>query len=314
MKYNILIYIPSLKETWKFKSITTHQQREMCKALISADSVPEIFIESVNELIAECVFSKHNIEQLDLIDKLIIILKLRCESIGDSVELVLKKNNKDYNVEYNFFDVLEPLSTFAQNVQPLTLESNNFKLKCSIPNIREELSILQLTNKVEITYEDLIPIFVDYIVLHNQIIDLKKVDRESQIKILEILPAVFYKNITDYISKILDQINVIKLYSFNEQTINLTFGSVYLDYIKFVLREDLYKVYQEIYVLNKQINFSSDYIEVMSPLEREMYISFLKQEHQQSSPPPQMPDQPMHNLDTANDISQFDSFAQSMGG
>ena len=87
MYYSIVIKIPSLNEDWNFKSITTLQQKEICKSLLLDNNT--LLLNTLNKVLNQCLDPINSINSLTLTDKIVILLNLRWESIGDTIEILV---------------------------------------------------------------------------------------------------------------------------------------------------------------------------------------------------------------------------------
>ena len=94
MFYSVSIKIPSRDEEWEFKPINTLQQKELCKVMLLNNEL--LFINTINKIIIQCLDPKHNFVNLTLVDKFIILVKLRWESVGDSIDIEIEKGNNQF--------------------------------------------------------------------------------------------------------------------------------------------------------------------------------------------------------------------------
>jgi hypothetical protein len=246
-------------------------------------------------------------------------MKLRCVSIGSTTEFEAEKDSKKVKITYSFADILETIYTITEQLHHLVIENNNIEIKCNIPNIFCELDIIDVSQKSSLTYEDIMPYFVEHIKINNKHIVMRELPYEAQMRVLHTLPTTVIDNIQLYITNIIQQFAAVTIYNFDSTEIKFSFiGTLYTDYIKFIFRENMYKIYQEIYILSKHVNMSAEYIEKMTPLEREMYISFFKQENKTSSeglPPQQdIPISPAQEPVSDFNIDSFDDYKNIMGG
>lgn len=316
--YSLEIPICSLKELWKFKPITTALQKDLCKSFFE-DNSNDFFIEYINTFLRECTHPSHDIFQLSIIDKLIILIKLRCASIGSTTEFEAERDNKKAKITYSFTDVLVDIYNIAEQQDSLTVSSSNIVLKCNIPKLDREIDLLKISAKESITYEDIIPFFIESIKIQNKTIEFKSLPYAAQLHTINALPAILIQDVHSYILNIIEQYSKVILYNFNNTEVKFNFiGALYNDYIKFLYRENMYKIYQEIYILSKHINMNAEYIEKMTPLEREMYISFFKQENKASSNElPANQEIPITNTEVpVSDFSldSLDEYKNIMGG
>ena len=131
------------------------------------------------------------------------------------------------------------------------------------------------------------------------------------------LPANIITKINSYIERILSNFNEIIIYNIINKKINFTLlGELFTDYCKFIVKDNLHSIYQEIYILNKHINMSSEYVEKLTPIEREIYIASLRKENKISTEniptSPQAVPIPQNNQYPS--LDSIDTFKHTMGG
>lgn len=307
MYFLINIEIPSLNEEWRFKAINTLQQKELCKVLLLNNN--NALLHLLDKIIINCLDPVYDFTKLTILDKIVILLKLRCESIGDSLEIEVQKDGKKFNNTYNFFDVINKINKVCSSITPLYINEGIFKLTCNLPYIGNEINIVNIMSRENVTYTDVLPFFITNIEINDEKVILSAKDIE---KLLAVLPASLYQKLVSHAKDILDNIHTIEIYSFFEEIVYLSFSSVYIDFLKFSFKEDLYGIHQEIYLLSKNAGFDSQYIENMPPLERQLYISFITQERQQHNASQQTT--PTMSEIPDNNIDQYDTFMNTMGG
>ena len=312
--FNIAIYIPSLQEKWRAKPYNTFHQKEICKVLYEEDDI--LFIETVNDILTECIHPKHNINRLTIVDKLLLLLKIRCIAAGTTMEFESEtEDKKKYTINYNFYDIYVKLHNISVDIKPLKINSNNFEIQCYLPLIGQEIAINN-SIKNNISYEQLLYYFIDYIKINNHTFNIRELDEHNQSQLINILPITIVKDIQIYIDNIITKFNEIIIYNLFDKKISFSLiSNLYTDYCKFIIKDNLHSIYQEIYILNKHINISSEYIENLTPIEREIYISSLRKENKSSSsdlPANAAVDNNMIPQD--NIIDTIDEFKYSMGG
>jgi len=314
--HTISISILSLNEQWLFTPLTTRQQKDICKIIIEIKDNYTHFISVINTIIlnnlAFIYHSKFN--SINLIDKLIIILHLRCVSIGSETELHLQKEDRQYNYTYKFTDIIDQIVNCFQQYSLPIIEEGNMKVICSIPLISEESSLISIHKNQNLTYSDLLSFFVQKIIIADSVIECSQLSTIERNKIINTLPALLLNKIINAIEYIIQHFSTVLLHSVMDVQIKLNFvGTVYIDFIKFILEYNLYNIYQEIYALNKHGNIAADYIETLTSMERELYISFIKQENQPTG------DQTSTNdvavpLPLNDPLQDLDIYKQTVGG
>lgn len=305
MFYSVSFKIPSQNKNWEFKSINTLQQKEICKVMLMNDD--QLLIDTFNQIIVQCLNPKYDFNLLTLLDKLLILIKLRWESIGDSIDIEIEKDSKKYNSTYSLVEIAEKFYIASQEINILQIEEKNIKILCSLPRVQDEFNFLQEISQSDATYDSIIYYFINEIKIDEINYNLTALEIKE---ILNNLPAHIYQKILSYVKFCLDRLYKVIIYSYLEEEIYFNYNKNYIDFIKFIFKEDLYGIYQDIYILNKTANFNSEYVDSMSPLERQLYISFIVQEKQQNSKVPPTQEEVKINSPSGT----FDTYMNQMGG
>ena len=192
LMYSIEIPIISTLENWRFKYITTFLQKEICKALFEETNYT-LFNDIINNVIKECAHPQHNIELLTILDKLIILLRLRSISIGNVLNFSIEKNNKKYNVEYNFNKILIDIYNIYKEIPVFSCQKNNLEIKCGVPYIKWESSLIE---------DNSIVYFIKSLKIFNTDTNFSNLNREDQTTLLSKLPASIILEINNYIINI----------------------------------------------------------------------------------------------------------------
>lgn len=315
--HSINIPIFSLDEVWQFKPINTLQQKNICKILIESADNYSLFKETVDKVIIKCLDKKHRhkYNNITLLDKLIILLKLRCSSIGWEVELETERDGKRVKFNYSFLNVLENAAEIAKNIKPCVIEDKSIKLICNIPSSYRELALFEATTLESFSEETILPYFIEKIIIQGADIHLSSLDTNQQLSVVSVLPVFLIKKIQEYMYNILNTLSNIIFYKVFDTTINFNiFGKTYAEYIKFIFEEDLYNLYQETYILTKHANMAAAYVDKLTALERNIFISLLKQENQTQESSSEREDTTNITNIPGNDIDSLDIYKQEKGG
>lgn len=312
--YNTLVYIPSQKEKWKVKPYNTFHQKEICKSLYEEDD--SLFIDIINTILQDCIHPSHNFYNLSLVDKILLLLKIRCVAAGSNVEFESETaDKKKYTLDYNFYDIYIKINNLAVDIVPLNISLNNFEIECYIPSLSYEDNINNIfKNKENVSYEDIMIYFIKYIKINSTIYHLNDIQKEIQNQIINSLPVNIIEKIFKYIQDTIAKFNTINIYSVFDNKVPFTFlGNTYTDYCKFAVKDNLHSIYQTIFILNKYAHMSSDYIEKLTPIERDIYIANLRKENMKSTDETSISNSnipiPQESL-----LDSIDDFKNAMGG
>ena len=176
--------IPSLQKEVSFKQLSTEQLKSILKTVVDSPIYNSQFIVTINRIIKEnCATETINTDQFTIYDKIIVLFKLRLESLSSEYEVNFteeeqKKQTCPAIYSLNLKDHFEKFITKNHQFLPLTIEHNGCKVICTIPTISTE-------NKLEQE-------------LHKNI----KIEVESTDELREIVGETFINELTKYISTV----------------------------------------------------------------------------------------------------------------
>ncbi len=287
MDFEYSAWVPSLKKDIFIKEITTHQQKEIIKSISSPYTFE--FVKTLDTLLKENISSRIKLGNLNLVDKLAILLKMRSQSIGSSVSYSFKCDHCEKNISTKV-----PLIPIVNKLNKLNLK--NTKIKCDqliitlgIPTISNEIllekeSYLSM-NLEKAQFEDLflrdVIIYLKSIKLLKTNILVDKMTIKNRLKCIEKIPVKVLVEIRAKIKELKEHLNEVTiidvecLCGHKPITFKLNVdNSSYLQFVKSIFDENLHNVYQQIYYMTNILHFTPDYIEKMVPCERDIYWGY----------------------------------------
>ena len=140
MKYKYTVWVPSLQKDIFATELTTRQQKELLKSTLVSNNIE--FIENSNSILKENLDTE--IDNLTLLDKLVILLKMRIKSIGSLMEyeFTCEHCNKRNKNKLDLIPILNKLNQFNLNLEQL--KDTLIELDYDIPNIKNEQYLNQL--------------------------------------------------------------------------------------------------------------------------------------------------------------------------
>ena len=239
------IWIPSLQKEVMFREINTSQQKRLIKSVIDSPIYNTEFIFAITQIIKENCIEDIIVDDLTILDKLFICLKMRSVSISDTFEIEFEKFGKQHKRGLSLIKVYDD----AKNVIDLSaLEAKTFSdsvysVSCCIPTIKTEFSLeKELRNKVEdinVQSPDEVrnmigEMYITEIIKFISELSIKSEDEEIQIPfndqitfknriaIIERLPAKLIEQLIKYISQVkkeLEKVVLIKTSAIDEEGI-----------------------------------------------------------------------------------------------
>jgi hypothetical protein len=243
------------------------------KSLVGDNPNPEIIINNFNNIISKLTnLTIENINDLTFVDYFLLLLELRSTSIGDTIFAELT-DSTDTKVEININKIIETLKNIDNKKFLIPDQVNNFVVTYRLPTINECLYINQKEN-LDTVYS----FFIDKVTCNNFEVDFKNQKLENRLKVLEQLPAkltaaAFKK--TYEIIQYFNQINLLSTIPFlKNKTLAFNFNINNIIFLfKLLFGDQLMSLYDNIFLLCKQTNFTPEYIENCTPGE---YYLFLK--------------------------------------
>ena len=309
--YNTEIFLSSINKTISIKNFNTTFQKELCKAFLEGNSKnTNSYVNNVLSCITDT-----DISNLSIIDKLLILLKVRSRSVGNVISLSFKKDNKKYDIEYSVSNIYTEVLNI--DIKKESIKQGDILINMYIPRVYDEEHLFFNSDKENFDYEDIIFFFIDSISIKDKNFSFKDLTFEQRKKVISNTFTVnTIKEVKNYILKVTDCINKIILYKDLDSTLylNIIDGSLF-DYIKFLFNENLYNIYQSIYILTKHVGLSAEYIENLTPIERDLYLKLLEKENAEMSKA-NNDGESNENINIPNNTSLdgLDSYAAMKGG
>lgn len=208
------IFIPSLEKEITFKQLTTEQLKKILKTLLDSPINNQEFNLTFNSIIKEnCITSDIDTNNLTILDKQIILLKTRIESV--SPEYIFKTaddSKQTIDLNYNLENFIAKQIKFL----PETITIKNCSLVCSLPtleienkfekelsqNIKQDINTSEdLRNIIGVTFINEITKFINHVTINDTVINLLTYNFKDRVKVIESLPTSLINNVIKYIEK-----------------------------------------------------------------------------------------------------------------
>lgn len=215
------VYLPSLQKTTPFKQLNTEQLKQILKASIDSPIYKTQFTLTVNKLIKENILDETiNINNLNIFDKLLFLLKTRIESISPTYTFYFTEDeiNENSLTQQSFtINLSEIYNNFVASkpvYEKNSYKNNNYEVVAALPNILTEdrlekelhenvklqvTSTDELRNTIGETFINEITKYICELKVNEQAIDLNKFTFKDRIKIVEQLPVTSINEILKYI-------------------------------------------------------------------------------------------------------------------
>jgi hypothetical protein len=270
MYYNYTITFPFSKIKLNYKEITTNDQLFLAKSRLSFNDNLSYF-EFIKNIFKNNIENSSIIDQIDMVEFLMFIIKNRIICTGNVIEIKTEKDNQTANVKIDLNILLKNIyNSFDKEL--LYINTEKFKIFLGFPCIKDYKSIFNLNKK---TF-DIIDSFYLFVKNINNV-DLYNLPNIDRKKLYYNLPMSVTEKIKNNILKILENMNTCNYFNidfFKNFKINVLNES-YIEMIKFLSLYDIEGIHREIYLLS---NMNPSYLLNTSPIERKMYLNFFIQE------------------------------------
>lgn len=285
--YNHSVDLPFTKKKLVFREINTEEQLFLAKANFShsndKESLYDYFL-FVKKIIENCLENKNILNEINVIEYILFLVKLRILSIGLNIDLLLKQKNKT-KIQLNLKNYLLNLykaSEFLEKEENNLIQDKNIEIKLNWPflNSLEFFSKMILENKNEYEmFTESIQEYIEYIKIKNKKISLNNFNTEEKIKLTNNLNLKIKNKIQEKIIealKILVTSEVFDVSTFKTQKFNF-YNLSFIEHLKLFFSSDVKTLYQEIYILSS-CHLNPEYIMKISPSERKVYFSIIQEQ------------------------------------
>jgi len=239
------VWIPSLKKNVMFREINTSQQKRLIKAIIDSPVYNTEFIFALRKIIKEnCVDTSIDVDELTIMDKLMIAMKMRSVSVGDSLELQVPvgegEDKRTIQRAVSLEKLLKDLKKKVKipKVEIFSDDKNVYEVTCGLPTILNEYKLEDEMRKNNETrdiknYDELRQsvgdVFIGEVAKYirglaikegDQLtkIDLNALSFRNRITLIEKLPEQITKQVVNYIDKVKKELDKVTLVSVNVGT------------------------------------------------------------------------------------------------
>lgn len=139
------VWIPSLNKEIMFREINTSQQKRLIKSIIDSPVYNTEFIFTLRQILKEnCIDTKINVDELTILDKLFIAIKMRSVSIGDAVEIeITGEDDKPITRGIGLTKIIDSAKKKINVPKPKNIKDDSgvYTVECSIPSILTEYKL-----------------------------------------------------------------------------------------------------------------------------------------------------------------------------
>jgi len=276
------VKLPGLdKKIWA-KELTSKLYRDLVKSLYNTDSTA--FLQHLNFII-EHVSPGILQEDLNVIDKVILLLNMRAISINPDLKLkaTCPITKKEFEKNIKIEEVLSKFENFKYNGN---VECDGIKISHSIIKAKDEFNFIDIDQEKLFSYR--LASSIDSICVDNKDILFKDLSFEERVQVVETLPLNVTTKVQESLSSIEEELSKTKLLS-----IHSPFAKVYvvdipvstnvvvlLEFCKSVFNDDLGNLYRLNFNLVNKAGFTPEYADSIPPSEQLLYWMYFVQQAQ----------------------------------
>lgn len=296
--YNYIVDLPFSKIKINFRELNTNEQLILAKANLSFGDDKESFYDYHNfvlSVINKCVKNKKDLMDINIIEYILFLTKLKIISNGSQLEFFLNSNNKNKTkVKIDLKNYLSSLynASCVLNDENNIITENNIEIKLNWPNIKSILTFFNflISNKNNDRFmEDTTIEFIEHILIKKNKILIKNFNFTEKNEFFNQLPCSIRLKIIERVCGILEKLfehDLFDISLFKDQKFNF-YNLSFIEHIKLFFSYDVKSIHQEIYFLSS-LGLPPEYTLKISPNERKLYFSIIqehkKEQNKESSP------------------------------
>lgn len=266
------------------KELKVKHFKILLKSLLGDNPNPENALLNIFSILEDITsLSKNELKDLSIIDFLILIVYIRCISIGSSIQLEVK-DDKNTKITLNLNKVINTLEQI--NNYNYIKSVNDLLIEYQVPNIYNFLSFNDYNNDILIVKNHIKSLTFK----NKQVLQISNIDNKTFQDIFNLLPANYsaeiFKHVTEIVG-ILNQINLLDYLNNENFILRLTSNTV-IFILQILFSKNLYPLYENIFALCKFANLSPMYIEDCTPGEYIIYTKmlerFIKEQNAKNKP------------------------------
>lgn len=270
-----------------YRELTSKEQLYLSKAyhlLPLQDDYLEDYGRVLRSITESCVENKEDLKNINILEYVMFLCKLRIMSIDEIIELQFKsanledetKHNLSIKISLNLSQFMHKLYTVCKEILfHQIIQIDNFICKLNWPNIKCEEYFLQ--RKENLLY-DSIPMFIETFNFNNKTVHLNNFTIKQKIELFEKLPQKYQTKIQENVLKIIKKFSEATFFSEHvSEYIKFNFFNLsYQNFLRMLFTEDLKSLYKLYYIFMSK-NIPPSYVDNMTIAERNVYFSLIQE-------------------------------------
>jgi hypothetical protein len=281
--YPYALQFPYTGTTLIFKELTSLQQITLNKINSTLPPTPEYrvdYFKILIDIISDTLKHKEKLTELNLVEFLMFLIRLRAVSIGSAIEFSVedKETDKNKKISFDIYTLLNNIFNISSYIEKYQfIEDNNVCIKLTWPFLMSEENFLSsLKKEYSQRFMDSMYEFIENIEIGSQVFNFKNYNKEQKEKMFDLLPLSVKNIIQTNVVSLLKEASEEKLFEieqFESYRFEL-FNCTLQDIIRFLFVNDEQVLMKEnLFLINKGLSLNDIYN--MSPLSKTNYINLI---------------------------------------
>jgi hypothetical protein len=187
------LVIPSTQKKVKYRPFTVKEEKIL---LIAQESKEEDqILDSVMQVIQNCVQDDINVEELAMFDLEYILVQLRSKSVSNLIEFKIDDNGSTYGLS---MDLNEMSVDFQQNHSKNIIIGDNATLVMKYPTIKELWSYMKSNNDDTESLFKVLVSCVDMVVYNDEVYKMKDQTEKERMEFIESLSSKSMSDVKNF--------------------------------------------------------------------------------------------------------------------
>jgi len=292
------IVLPFSKKVFWTRELTTKEHLAILKSHITTKNYKEEYARSVRSILSSCLKSDYKLENINIFEYLFIVLKIYSVSCNITKNIFFStkdlQKNTDIKVKYiisipkliyDIYSILKDVKFKPLNCR--TSKGKKFIVELDWPMLKEEdwlINNIFDNNNINSKAYELVLKFVKTIQLTESNTIYSREDNNfnkilklcfDYVEDFDVIQQEVFSNIELITKKNLivsDDVNAPRL------ILQLLNGGV-TDFYNFIYEEDVSNIYQEIFLVQKEMGISYE----LPPIERRLFVEIIKKSQQKNT-------------------------------
>ena len=267
--FKITVYLPCSKIHVNLRQFNNFEYKTLLKMF--ANKNYKETNDHINTLLQNCVDIK--ITHLNFIDKLILLLNLRCVSISDIIVQTIKLETSTAKINYSVYTLIDKLVNFNYpNLNNLYIKKDNIEIKLTTP-----------TNLFIDTTD--VSNFIGTVNIKNKSYCIEELTYPIRVEFIDNLPGVILTELYEHIYNFKEILGKLEIMQLRTDIDKKEMHSIYLhidqthmfQFVNVLFNEHLSNLFLKQFILSKHHNIDCEYYDKMIPIESEIFYNFHKE-------------------------------------